>query len=144
MMIVISFDGLSLISVISEPMSLSISSLTILMTMCPGFRPLRTSSPTALSLTDLTNDLTTLKLTSASRSALLTSFIASLTSSSVSTPLLLSFLNTFCSLSDKLSNAIDILPSDINYRVHAAPLCKSWGGSAIHHYLSSEIFEYLI
>ena len=33
-------------SVVSEPIRLTISSLTILMTICPGFRPSSTSVPT--------------------------------------------------------------------------------------------------
>lgn len=43
---------------------------------------------------------------SASSSAILTSFSAVLTSSSVSLPLLRRFLNTFCNFSERLSNAI--------------------------------------
>ena len=46
-------------------------------------------------LTALINDLTALKFTSASSKARFTSFIASFTSSSVRTPLLLTFLKTF-------------------------------------------------
>ena len=112
---VTSLDGRSFISVVSEPISLSISSLTILITICPGLRPFKTSSPTARSLTALINCFTTLKLTSASNSARLTSFIASLTSASVNEPLLRSFLNAFCNLSDKLSNAIHYLLAAIKH-----------------------------
>ena len=115
MITVSSLPGLKAISVVSEPISLIISSFTILMTICPGLRPFMTSCPIALSWTLFVNCLTTLKLTSASRSAILTSLRAAFTSSSVSFPLLRRFLKTFCSFSDKLSNAIDILPSDIIY-----------------------------
>ena len=105
-MTVSSFPGRNAISVVSEPMSLTISSFTILMTICPGLRPLITSCPIARSCTSFTNFLTTRKFTSASSSAILTSFSAVLTSSSVSLPLLRRFLNTFCNFSERLSNAI--------------------------------------
>ena len=58
-------------------------------------------------LTALINDLTTLKFTSASNKAILTSLSAAFTSSSVKRPLLRRFLKTFCSFSVKLSNAIN-------------------------------------
>ena len=106
-MTVIDLPGCNVICVVSEPIREIISSLTILITICPGFSPFRTSDPIALSSTDLTNCLTTLKLTSASSNAIFTSFRAVLTSASVRRPLLLRFLNTFCSLSVKLSNAIE-------------------------------------
>ena len=106
---VIALPGWYVSSVVSEPMRAIISSLTILITICPGFKPFSTSTPTALASTAFTNCFTTLKLTSASNRAILTSFNAALTSSSVKRPLLLKFLNTFCNLSVKLSNAIYIL-----------------------------------
>ena len=105
-MMVTSLAGRSAISVVSEPISLTSSSFTILMTICPGFSPFMTSCPTACSCTDLINCFTTLKLTSASRSAILTSFSAVLTSAAVRRPLLLRFLKTFWSFSVKLSNAM--------------------------------------
>ena len=37
------FTGCNLISVVSDPISLISSSFTILMTICPGFRPFITS-----------------------------------------------------------------------------------------------------
>ena len=90
-----------------EPISAISSSFTILITCCPGFSPCSTSVPTALSVTFLINSLTILKLTSASRRAIFTSRMAAFTSASVSTPLLLSCLNTSCSLLERFSNAIN-------------------------------------
>ena len=107
---VISFPGLITSSVISEPIKDSISSFTIFITIWPGLSPVRTSCPIALSVTVLTKDFTTRKLTSASNKALFTSFIASFTSASVRRPLLLKFLKTFCNLSVRLSNAITKSP----------------------------------
>ena len=104
--VVIALPGWNCNSVVSDPIRAIISSLTILITICPGFSPFMTSEPIARSSTDLMNCLTTLKLTSASNSAILTSFSAILTSSSVRRPLLFSFLNTFWSLSVRLSKAI--------------------------------------
>ena len=106
MITVSSLPGRKAISVVSEPMRFTISSFTILITICPGLSPLITSWPIARSCTSFTNFLTTLKLTSASSRAILTSRSAVLTSSSVSLPLLRRFLNTFCSFSERLSNAI--------------------------------------
>ena len=63
------------------------SSFTILTTCCPGVRLSITSIPMALSLTVLIKSLTTLKLTSASNKASLTSLIATSTSFSESLPL---------------------------------------------------------
>ena len=103
---VICCPGRSAISVVSEPMSLTISSFTILITICPGFSPFITSEPIARSCTALVNCFTTLKLTSASSRAIFTSFSAAFTSSSVSLPLLRRFLNTFWSFCERLSNAI--------------------------------------
>ena len=108
-MIVISFDGRSAISVVSLPIKETISSLTIFITICPGVKLVRTSCPMARSCTDLINCLTTLKLTSASSNAILTSFKAAFTSASVKRPLFLRFLKTFCNFSDKLSNAMENL-----------------------------------
>ena len=105
-MTVVDLPGCMAISVVSEPIRAVISSFTILITICPGFSPFITSVPIALASTDLTNCFTTRKLTSASKRAILTSFRAVLTSSSVSRPFPRRFLNTFWSLSVKLSNAI--------------------------------------
>ena len=110
MITVISFWGFKAISVVSEPMSFTSSSFTIFITICPGVRLVRTSCPTARSCTELMNCFTTLKLTSASRSAIFTSFSAVFTSASVKRPLPLKFLKTFCNLSAKLSNAMKTLP----------------------------------
>ena len=68
------------------PIRAASSSLTILMTCWPGFRPVSTPSPTARSRTLATNSRTTLKLTSASSSARRISRIAAATSSSDSRP----------------------------------------------------------
>ena len=106
MMIVSALPGWKAISVVSEPMSLTISSFTILITICPGFKPFITSWPIARSCTSLMNCFTTRKFTSASKRASFTSFMATFTSSSVRRPLPRRFLNTFCSFSVKLSNAI--------------------------------------
>ncbi len=62
------------------------SSLTILMTCCPGLSALETSAPTARSRMRATRVLTTLKCTSASRSARRTSRMAESTSASESFP----------------------------------------------------------
>ncbi len=104
---VISLDGFKAISVVSEPMSRTSSSFTILITICPGCRASRTSSPTARPWTEAINCFTTLKLTSASSNAIFTSFKAAFTSASVKRPLPRRRLNTFCNLSDKLSKAIE-------------------------------------
>ena len=118
---VMAFPGCSCISADSLPISAISSSFTILITICPGFKPFMTSAPTALSSTVLINCFTTLKLTSASKSAILTSFRAAFTSSSVRRPLLRRFLNTFCSFSVKLSNAMYYNSSKIS----SAILCIS-------------------
>ena len=109
-MTVISLSGKSLSFVVSEPIRLVSSSLTIFITIWPGVKLLRTSCPIALSVTVLMNCFTTLKLTSASSKAILTSLRAALTSSSVSLPLPRKPLNMFCNLSDKLSNAKPLPP----------------------------------
>ena len=106
MITVISLLGFKAISVISEPISFTSSSLTIFITICPGCRPFSTSVPTACSCTELINCFTTLKLTSASRRAIFTSLSPALTSASDKRPFPVRFLNTFCSLSAKLSKAI--------------------------------------
>ena len=116
---VISFPGRRGNSVVSLPISFTSSSFTILITIWPGFRPLITSCPIACSCTDLVNCFTTLKFTSASNRAIFTSLRASLTSSSVRRPLLRNFLNTFCSLSVKLSNAICYNSSKISLEIFA-------------------------
>ena len=90
------------------------SSFTIFTSCCEGVSDSSTSAPNAFSDTLLTNSLTILKFTSASRSASLISRIASLMSFSVSFPLPLSFLNTPCSLSPKLSKAILCTPFKIH------------------------------
>ena len=105
-MTVTDFPGWKFSSVVSEPIRAVISSFTILITIWPGFKPFITSAPIARSSTAFTNLFTTLKFTSASSSAILTSFKAIFTSSSVRRPLPRNFLNTFCSLSVKLSKAI--------------------------------------
>ena len=79
----------------SPPNSLVISSLTILMNCCPGVSDFKTSSPMARSLTAFVNCLTTLKLTSASKSASLISRLAALMSASLSLPLRFKFEKMF-------------------------------------------------
>lgn len=66
------------------------------------------------------SDLQNGKDTSASRRAILTSLSPAFTSLSLSRPLPVRFLNTFCSLSAKLSNAIKNLPhykSNISFEI---------------------------
>ncbi len=116
---VTSLPGFNAISVVSEPIRAIISSFTILITIWPGFNPFITSCPMARSCTVLINCLTTLKLTSASNRAIFTSFKAAFTSSSVSLPLLLKFLNTFCNFSDRFSNAIGQSSSKISLEMAA-------------------------
>ena len=128
-MTVTSLDGLNFNSVVSEPISFTISSLTILITICPGVKLFKTSSPTALSCTALMNCFTTLKLTSASKSASFTSFKAAFTSSSVRRPLLLNPLKTLCNFSDKLSNAIDYNSSNIS-AAYCLISCSCFSGSS--------------
>ena len=108
---VMSLSCAILISVVSEPMSLISSSLTILTTCCPGVRDSSTSAPTARSSMLFTNCLTTLKFTSASRSAMRTSLSAAFVSASLSFPLPRRSRNTRCNFSVKLSNAIGFLLS---------------------------------
>ena len=105
-MIEVSEGDFKTISVFSEPISFTSSSFTIFITCCPGVSELSTSVPTARSCISFINCLTILKFTSASNKANLTSFRAAFTSASESLPLPLRFLKTFCSFSDKLSNAI--------------------------------------
>lgn len=90
----------------SPPISSVSSSFTTLMTCCPGVRLFITSCPTARSLTFFTKSFTTLKLTSASRSAKRTSRIMSLTSCSVTFPFPRIFEIVCCSRSANPSNAI--------------------------------------
>src|SRR3954451_6073341 len=80
------------------------SSWTILMTCCEGERADSTSSPIALTLMFSMSCLTTLKLTSASSSAMRISRRAPSMFSAVSFPSPRRFLKTRCSLSDRLSN----------------------------------------
>ena len=87
------------------------SSLTILMNCCPGVRLPCTSSPTALDLTERKKALTTLKLTSASKRAILTSFRVLLTFSSVKRPRPRTLRNEPLNLPDRVSN-IGLLKSD--------------------------------
>ena len=88
------------------PKSSVSSSRTILMTVWSGFRLPKTSSPMAFSRTWAMKSLATLKLTSASRRALLTSRRAPSISLSESLPFPRRSLNADCSLSPKLSNGI--------------------------------------
>src|SRR5689334_15025104 len=86
------------------PRILISSSWTILMTCWDGERAESTSSPIALTLMFSMSCLTTLKLTSASSSAIRISRRAPSMFSAVSFPSPRRFLNTRCSLSDRLSN----------------------------------------
>ena len=91
----------------SSPSSLISSSLTILITCCPGVRLPSTSAPSERALTALTNSFTTARLTSASIKARRTSRIASSRSFSVSRPRFPRRWNSPCNRSLKLSN-IDV------------------------------------
>lgn len=82
------------------------SSFTILITCCAGVKLSITSLPIALSFTLLINCFTTLKFTSDSKSASLTSLIARSTSFSDNFPLPLNLFNAPWSFSDKFSNII--------------------------------------
>ena len=73
MMTEISLAEQSVISVVSEPIISVSSSLTIFTTVCAGVRLFSTSSPMAFSFTFAMNSFTSLKLTSASSSAIRTS-----------------------------------------------------------------------
>ena len=84
-----------------------------------------TSSPMARSSTDLINCLTTLKLTSASNRAILTSFNAAFTSASDRRPFPRRFLNTFCSLSDKLSKAMYVLLYSFAMSLEISPILST-------------------
>ena len=95
-----------LMEVFSPPIKLVSSSCTILITCCPGVKDCMTSEPSARSETVLTNSLTTLKLTSASNNANLTSRIIVLISASVTFPLPRIFCIVACKRSDNPSNAI--------------------------------------
>ena len=88
------------------PMREVSSSLTILTIIWAGVRDSITSWPTARSVTEATKLLTTLKLTSASRRAILISFMASFTSASERRPLPRRRLKVADSFSVRLSNAI--------------------------------------
>ena len=102
--------GLMLRRLSVPPISAVSSSSTILTTACAAVSVSSTSCPTARSLTRFTKSLTTLKLTSASNSAMRTSRIASFTSSSVSLPCPRSFLNIPCRRSDRFSKSISSPP----------------------------------
>ena len=93
------------------PMSAVSSSSTILTTVCAAVNVSSTSCPMARSFTRFTKSFTTLKLTSASRSAIRISRMASFTSSSVSLPCPRSFLKIPCRRSDRFSNSITSPPS---------------------------------
>ena len=92
---------------ISSGPSISTSaSLTILMTICPGVTDLRTSLPTAFSLTTVIKDLITDKATSASIKASRTSRKAVSTSASLSAPRPRRRSNTDPNFSLKPSNMV--------------------------------------
>ena len=95
----------SLLSV--RPNSSVNSSSTILMTFCAGVSESSTSASRQRSFVRATNDFTTLKLTSASRSAMRISRMASLISSSVRRPLPRSPLNMPCRRVDRFSSMVD-------------------------------------
>src|SRR5215212_4054144 len=88
----------------APPISSVSSSETILTTCWPGSTRLSTSSPSALDRTSLVNWRTTLKFTSASRSARRISRIAALTSSSVSAPRWRTSPRVAWSFSERASN----------------------------------------
>ncbi len=90
----------------APPISSVSSSSTILTTCWPGLSWPITSLPSARSLTAFVNDLTTLKLTSASSSARRISRIAALTSSSVSVPRPRTSASVACSFSASESNIV--------------------------------------
>src|SRR5699024_6406686 len=94
----------------SPPIRSVSSSLTTLITCCPGVRLSMTSCPTARSLIRLIKSLTTLKLTSASNNASRTSRAISLTSCSLTFPFAFIFLIVPCKRSVSPSNATDGLP----------------------------------
>ncbi len=89
------------------PINAVSSSLTILTTCWPGLSCLVTSIPSARSLTELVNCLTTLKLTSASSSARRISRIALLMSSSVRAPRWRTPASVPCSFSESESNMMN-------------------------------------
>ena len=95
----------SLLSV--RPNSSVSSSSTILMTFCAGVSESSTSASRQRSFVRATNDFTTLKLTSASRSAMRISRMASLMSSSVRRPLPRRPLNMPCRRVDRFSSMVD-------------------------------------
>ena len=88
----------------SEPRTSIKTSFTIFITCWPGVTDLKTSSPTALTLTLSINSFTTDNATSASSNADRTSLSALSTSPSESEPLLVRPLKTLPSLSVKFSN----------------------------------------
>src|SRR5699024_2120346 len=94
----------------SPPIKFVNSSLTTLITCCPGVKLSITSCPTARSLIRLIKSLTTLKLTSASSKARRTSRVISLTSCSATFPLPVIFLIVLCKRSANPSNAMEGVP----------------------------------
>ena len=111
--IMIIVGGLSATSsfALVEPMSAMSSSLTILMTCWAGLRLCKISCPTAFSDTSAMNFLATRILTSASKSAMRTSRIAVLISSSVRRPCFVSFEKMWLSLSERDENNATLFPS---------------------------------
>ena len=88
----------------APPMSAASSSWTILTTCCPGLSVPTTSAPRQRSFTVAVNDLTTLKLTSASSSARRISRIALSMSASVRVPWARTSASVACSFSERASN----------------------------------------
>src|SRR6185312_11046669 len=89
---------------VSLPRTSTNSSWTLLTICCAGESAVITSWPTAFSCTRSINVLTTLKLTSASSSAMRISLSASWMFSGVSVPCPRRFLNARCSFSWRFSN----------------------------------------
>ena len=106
--------------VVWPPSRATSSSLTILMTCWVGDRLSRISASVAFSVTVLMKSLATLKLTSASSSAMRISRMASLISDSVSRPLLRRCLKADEIFSVRPSNAmLSLLPELVEQRRHA-------------------------
>ena len=104
MRITVGGRGANATPALEPPMSAVSSSLTILTTCWPGFSWFSTSEPRQRSLTVEVNDLTTLKLTSASSSARRISRIVALTSASVSVPRERTSASVAWSFSESVSN----------------------------------------
>src|SRR5260370_9407654 len=90
-----------------------------------GEREASTSSPMAFSLTASISCLTTLKLTSASRSATRISRRAASMFAAESLPSPRRFLKTRCSLSDKLSNMAASAYSRLRGEIDIRPGCRA-------------------